>query len=103
MAERRRSARNILPQKAQFFGKRGWEDCLITEVSRKGMGVTFYTSERIIPGSIIHLKVRVPRESSTVMVKGVLRWIEHAAEHFVGGIEWFYIDRGRKKATPEKM
>jgi hypothetical protein len=101
MTERRKYARTILPQRAQFYGKRGWEDCLITEVSRKGMGVTFYTSEKIIAGSIIHLKVRVPQESTPVMVKGVLRWIEHSAEHFVGGIEWYHIDRGRKKATLE--
>ena len=67
------------------------------------MGVTFYTSERIITGSIIHLKVRVPRESTPVMVKGLVRWIEPSAEHFVGGIEWFHIDRGKKKVTPEKM
>ena len=65
------------------------------------MGVTFYTSEKIIAGSIIHLKVRVPQESNPVMVKGVLRWIEHAAENFVGGIEWYHIDRVTKKATPE--
>ena len=94
MAERRKYPRTILPQRAQFFGKKGWEDCLITEVSRKGMGVKFYTSEKITAGSIIHLKVRVPQESNPVMVKGVLRWIEQSAEHFVGGIEWYHIDRG---------
>ena len=101
MPERRKYPRTILPQRAQFFGKRGWEDCLITEVSRKGMGVTIYTSETIMPGSIIHLKVRVPQESHTVMVKGVLRWIEPSAEHFVGGIEWYHIDRGSKQTAPE--
>jgi hypothetical protein len=101
MPERRKYPRTILPQRAQFFGKRGWEDCLITEVSRKGMGVTFYTSETIIPGSIIHVKVRVPQESNPVKVKGVLRWLEHTGAHFVGGIEWFHIDRGTKQETRE--
>ena len=61
----------------------------------------FIHLKKIIAGSIIHLKVRVPQESNPVMVKGVLRWIEHAAEHFVGGIEWYHIDRVTKKATPE--
>ena len=65
------------------------------------MGVTFYTSETIMPGSIIHVKVRVPQESNPVMVKGVLRWIEHAAAHFVGGIEWYHIDRVTKQETLE--
>ena len=101
MPERRKWARTILPQKAQFFGKRGWEECLITEVSRKGMGITFYTTEKIIAGSIIHLKVRVPQELHPVMVKGVLRWIEPSAEHFVGGIEWFHLDRGTHQTAPE--
>ena len=66
------------------------------------MGVTFYTSEKIIAGSIIHLKVRVPQESNPVMVKGVLRWIEPAAEHFVGGIEWYHIDRGTRTVHRNK-
>jgi len=101
MTERRKYRRTILPQRAQFFGKRGWEDCLITEVSRKGMGVTFYTPETIIPGSIIHVKVRVPQEATPVMVKGVLRWIEPSSEHFVGGIEWFHIDRVTQQETLE--
>ena len=101
MTEKRKCVRTILPQRAQFFGKRGWEDCLITDVSRKGMGVRFYTSEKIIAGSIMHLKVRVPQETAPVMVKGVLRWIEHSGKQFVGGIEWYHIDRAAKKATRE--
>ena len=47
MEERRKFPRNALPQKAKFFGAKGWEDCLITEVSRKGLGVTFYTNEPV--------------------------------------------------------
>lgn len=101
MTERRKFARTTLPQKAQFFGKRGWEDCLITEVSRKGMGVKFYTSEPIIPETIMHLKVTVSQEPKPVMVKGVLRWIEHSGEYFVGGIEWYHIDRVTKRVTME--
>ncbi len=95
--ERRRFKRSILPQKAIFFGKKGWEDCLITEVSRKGIGVTLYTSERIQEGSIMHLKVTVPREKNPVMVKGILRWIKKREDHFVGGIEWYQIERVTEK------
>lgn len=103
MEERRRFSRSKLPQRAQFFGTRGWEDCLITEVSRRGLGVKFYTRYKIVPGSIIQLKVAVPRASKPVMVKGVVRWIEGCGEHCVGGIEWYYIDRMSKKAVSEKL
>lgn len=101
MQERRRFPRSTLPQRAQFFGTRGWEDCLITEVSRRGLGVKFYTGEKIIVGSIIQLKVAVPRESKSVMVKGVLRWIEDCGEYCVGGMEWYYIDRVSRKSASE--
>ena len=30
MKERRRFSRNILPQRAMFFGLNGWADCIIT-------------------------------------------------------------------------
>ena len=57
MQERREFPRNNLPQKAIFFGAKGWEDCTITEASRNGLGVKFYTREKINEGSIIHLRV----------------------------------------------
>ena len=96
MEERRRFTRSKLPQRAQYFGPRGWEDCLITEVSRRGLGVKFYTRHKIAPGSIIQLKVAVLRATKPIMVKGVVRWIEGCGEHCVGGIEWYYIDRMSK-------
>jgi hypothetical protein len=97
MNERRKFPRTSLPQKAKFFGKNGWEDCLITEVSRKGIGVKFYTRDKIVKGSIMHLKVTVPHEPNPVMVKGLLRWLEEENDHFVGGIEWYQIERAKKK------
>ena len=93
MRERRKFPRSLLPQKAKFFGAKGWEDCIITQVSRKGLGVKFYTSEKMNEGSIIQLKVLPPNEPKPIMVKGILRWIERKEKHFIGGIEWFRIDR----------
>jgi hypothetical protein len=93
MEERRKFPRNALPQKAKFFGAKGWEDCLITEVSRKGLGVTFYTSEKINEGSIMHLKVSLPSEPHPVEVKGMLKWIDKREKHFVGGVEWLRIGK----------
>ena len=97
--ERRRHPRSALPQRAKFFGVKGWEECIITEVSQKGLGVKFYTSEKINEGSIIHLKVLAPLDSKPVMIKGIVRWVVKKGEYCVGGIEWFRVDRGIKIKT----
>jgi len=94
MRERREFPRTSLPQKAKFFGAKGWEDCVITEASRRGLSVQFYTREKINAGSIIHLRVVFPSQPHHVEIKGSLKWIEKKEEHFIGGIEWFHIDRG---------
>lgn len=77
--------------KACFFIKereRGWEDCQITKISRKGMGVTFCTEEKITPESIMNLKVYTSvQESDYFTVTGTLKWIESYKNTFIGGIE----------------
>ena len=77
--------------KACFFikeRKRGWEDCQITKISRKGMGVTLCTEEKITPESILNLKVYTSaQESDYFTVTGTLKWIESYKNTFIGGIE----------------
>ena len=97
MQDRRKFPRTVLPQKAKFFGANGWEDCIITEASRKGLGVKFYTRAKINEGSIIHLRVLLPSQPHPVEVKGLLKWIEKKGKYFIGGIEWFHIDRNEGK------
>ena len=97
MKEMRKFPRTALPKKAKFFGANGWENCIITEASRNGLGVKFCTREKINKGSIIHLRVLFPSQPHPVEVKGFLKWIEERGKHFVGGIEWFSIERGEKK------
>jgi len=97
MQERRKFPRTALPQKAKFFGVNGWEDCVITEASRKGFSMIFYTREQIKEGSIINPRVLLPSQSDPVEAKGLLKWIEKKGEHFIGGIEWFQISKGERK------
>ena len=66
---------------------RGWEDCTITKLSRKGMGITFHTEEQITPESILHIKVITSDENEYFTIKGEVKWIEQAGKAFVGGIE----------------
>ena len=76
--------------KATYFleeRNRGWEDCTITKLSRKGMGVTFHTEEEIPSDATLHLKIFTSDESEYFTVKGDLRWIEKAGRTFMGGLE----------------
>lgn len=76
--------------RARYFlqeKNRGWEECTVFKISRKGMGLKFHTSEKIKVGSTLQLKIVTSKESETIVVKGVLRWIEEEKNDFVGGIE----------------
>lgn len=104
--------------KAQYFlqeKNKGWEDCTVFKISRKGMGLKFYTSEKIKVGSPLQLKIVTSEESEKIVVKGVLKWIEEEKNDFVGGIElneildeskWItlihFIDKP-SEAAPKKM
>jgi hypothetical protein len=75
--------------KATYFleeRNRGWEDCTITKLSRKGMGITFHTDGKITVDSTLHLKVFTSDENEYLTVKGVLKWIEKDRNTFIGGI-----------------
>ena len=98
MEERRHCTRSSLALKAKFFGSNGWEDCAITEASRSGFGVIFYTAERIKEGSLIHFKVSLPSESNPVEVNGTIKWIKQQGNYFAGVVEWLQIDRIAKYA-----
>jgi hypothetical protein len=76
--------------KASFFIKereQGWEECHISKISRKGMGVTFCTEEKITPDSVMNIKVFTSQESDYFTVTGRLKWVEKYKNTFVGGIE----------------
>ena len=64
-----------------------WEQCTIFDVSRKGMGITFHTTETIQLGSTINLEIRVPSEREPMSVKGTLKWIKQENNEYSGGIE----------------
>jgi hypothetical protein len=76
--------------KATYFleeKNRGWEDCTITKLSRKGVGINFHTDEKITVDSTLHLKIFTSNEDKFFTVKGVLKWIEKDRNTFIGGIE----------------
>jgi len=64
-----------------------WENCTIFDVSRKGMGIKFHTTETLQRGSTINLEIRIPSERNPMNVKGTLRWIKQEDGEYTGGIE----------------
>lgn len=87
MEDRRSSTRSMLPRNATFFGANGWEECIIVDSSKKGLGIEFHTKEKIKEGSIINIRVLMPSEPNPVMMKVVLKWINKKDKYFVGGVE----------------
>ncbi len=81
--------------KAHFFiqgSKNGWGKCLITKISRKGMGLRLYSNETITEDALICVKVFTTTQASDFFtVKGKLKWLEKDKETYICGIELFEI------------
>jgi len=76
--------------KAQYFSreeKGSREQCGISNVSRKGVGLKLHTGKKIKLASIIHLEMHVAIKSEPIEAKGILKWIEKEGNGFIGGIE----------------
>jgi len=93
---RRKFSRFDTHMKAQYFlqeKNRGWEECTVIDISRKGMGIRFLTNEKVSVGSTLHLEISIPTELETINVKGILKRINQRENDFIGGIEWFLVHR----------
>jgi Tfp pilus assembly protein PilZ len=66
---------------------KSWGKCTVFDVSSKGMGITFHTTETIQIGSTINLEITVPSELEPMSVRGTLKWIKQENNEYSGGIE----------------
>lgn len=76
--------------KARYFIKElgeSWGECTVFNVSRKGMGINFHTTEKIESGSTINLKIIITSELEPMDVKGTLRWVKQVEDECICGIE----------------
>ncbi len=74
----------------QYFSreeKGSREQCVIFNISRKGVGLKFHTDKKIKPGATIYLEMYIPGESEPISLKGTLKWIEKEGSDFIGAIE----------------
>ncbi len=84
MRAKRRFDRFLVQREAKYFSQGGlgnWQECTISNVSRKGMKILFH--ERINVGSTICLDIPDPGFS----IYGIVKWIEERGNDFIGGIE----------------
>ena len=91
MENKRRFGRFDTYLKAHYFleEKRGdGEKCMITDISRRGMGIRFHAHDEITIGSTIFLEIAVPEGLEPVNVKGVVKHIKRRGDNFFGGVEW---------------
>ena len=88
--ERRRYPRFTKQFKAHCItteSKRGGDDCTVINVSLKGLGVVFNTSEEIKVGSSVILEIPASEEHEPHTVKGVVKWVKKRENDYIGGIE----------------
>lgn len=67
--------------------KRGGDECTVINVSLKGVGVVFHTSEKIRVGSSVILEIPASQEHEHHSVKGVIKWLKKRENDYMGGIE----------------
>ena len=88
--ERRKYSRRKTQIKAQYYlkgRKDEWAECVILDVSSKGLGIIFSTHEKIETGLTVLLEIPVIVGLDPINIAGVLKWIEKKGNEFIGGIE----------------
>jgi len=87
---RRRFSRCLTQLKARYClneRRKDWKECAIFNISRSGVGVKFYSGEKISIGSTVHLEITIPMELMPIEVKGKLKWIKELENDFIGSME----------------
>lgn len=90
MEEKRREPRIPTHRKAHYFLKEGTgtlKECTLIDVSHKGMGIRFNTTERLHLGTTVIVDLTGSPLTESFYVSGLLRWIEEGVRFYIGGIE----------------
>lgn len=68
-------------------GNREWKPCLITKISRKGIGVVFPANGLPVPGSLLVFSISPSQGSEAIHLRGALKWLQTIDGRQSGGIE----------------
>lgn len=66
------------------------QDCVITNVSISGAGVTFPRSEAasLVPGAVVRLKILIPKTVLHVSVQAEIMWVKQRAKDLLAGVKF---------------
>jgi hypothetical protein len=83
--------------------KEDWvRQCLVVDMSRKGMGLVIYLKDKLPLGCLLKFMVDVPKREEPIRFAGILVWIKELKDHleynFKGGIRLTTIDSEDKWA-----
>lgn len=97
MEEKRKFKRFPIELNARYLlgeNHKKWKSCMVTDISREGVGMEVYLQERIPIDSILQIEIIVPEKEKPVMVMGILRWIKELEKemNFLGGVDLTKID-----------
>ena len=68
-------------------GSRVWKPCLITKISRKGIGVVFPDNKIPATGSLLVFSISPSQGSEAISLRGALKWLKTIDGRQSGGIE----------------
>lgn len=90
MEERRKTKRFATNLKAQYFLKArkvDGKECTVINISQCGLGLEFYTAEKIVAGSALLLEIFATEVMELTNVEGIVKWVKQGEKDFIGGIE----------------
>ena len=81
---------NVLLMAAFKIKDKGEQDCVITNISVSGAGVTFPLTEAavIVTGAIVQLKILIPRTVLHVSVQGEIMWVRQRTRDIWAGVRF---------------
>lgn len=62
-------------------------DCVVINMSRKGLGLQIKADKKISKDSDIRLEIYVPEKKSPTIVKGIVKWVDKREDDWVAGVE----------------
>lgn len=75
----------------RFFSNtqsKGWRDCQIVDISRKGVQIECSATEEISTGSIMCIEIYIPNQLELVSLKGTVKWVKKKDDKLISGIEF---------------
>jgi hypothetical protein len=88
--ERKKTIRISTSLRAQYFFKDEQQEameCTVINISLSGVGLAFYTPEKIDVGSLLFLKIFAIGGKTTITVEGIIKWVNQGKKDFLCGVK----------------